>query len=82
MASPGEAVVAVEAGVAVEVFTPCVSFEGARPGEVFKKGELGTGYYAEPTATTASAVPVGEAVAGKKETAAATTPPSNLDELD
>ena len=37
-----------EAAEAVEGFTPCRRFEGARPGKVFKSGPAGVGYYDEP----------------------------------
>jgi hypothetical protein len=87
---------AVAAGEAVEGFTPCGSFEGARPGKVFKSGAAGVGYYDETVgeAKTEPAVPAGEAKAaaakkvqfkGEAEVAATPTPPAakaDLDELD
>ena len=89
------AVEAVAAGEAVEGFAPCGSFEGARPGKVFKSGAAGVGYYDEPSASdkTAPAVPAGEAKAAAKKVqfqgeapaAAASAPPAakaDLDELD
>ena len=89
-----KAVEAGEAAEAVEGFTPCASFEGARPGKVFKRGAAGVGYYDEPSAA-APAVPAGEAKAAAKKVsfsgeAAAAAPPAappaakkaDLDELD
>ena len=88
------AVKAVEAAEAVEGFTPCASFEGARPGKVFKRGAAGVGYYDEPSAA-APAVPAGEAKPAAKKVsfsgeAAVAAPPAappaakkaDLDELD
>ena len=92
LASPaGTAGAAAEA---VEGFTPCASFEGARPGKVFKRGAAGVGYYDEPSAA-APAVPAGEAKPAAKKVsfsgeAAVAAPPAappaakkaDLDELD
>ena len=38
-------------------FAPCEAFEGARPGHVFKKGELGLGYYRDGPAGAAAPAP-------------------------
>ena len=84
----------VTLSAAVEGFTPCLRFEGARPGKVFKRGAAGVGYYDEPSAA-APAVPAGEAKPAAKKVsfsgeaaaaAPAAAPPAakkaDLDELD
>ena len=61
-----------EAATAAEGFTPCGSFQGARPGRVFKRGLAGVGYYDEPPASVPG-VPVSEAQATGREVSCATS---------
>ena len=63
-------------GVAVDGFVPATSFQGARLGFVFQRGDSGVGYYRDSAAAAAQRVIVnGKEIRTMPEQAPATQPP-------
>ena len=71
-AAPSTSASATLDGLGVPSFVPARTFEGVRPGYVFRSGAEGLGYYNEADAATASAHPTSAAVEaalqGKRKT--------------